>query len=211
MLLSIHSKKMLLTRLLANRLFGFLLLAIGLFFMSTALVHAQGSRERADKQDLKKQEFLKRLPLESRCKAEVAAGVVKPEGAKNWQSGPFEVEAEDDFRIRISMMDQLPPYEQEICESQARGLEYDDMQRAKSLDDGWIVCMKRTYNDRNRVPQLLACRVSALLTQPTHLRCKNLDPILDPDGVFVAPNLMMVMTLPQAVMTKGTCQAADRY
>jgi hypothetical protein len=53
--------------------------------------------------------------------------------------------------------------------------------------------------------------VSALLTQPTHLRCKNLDPILDPDGIYVAPNLLTVMTLPQAVMTKGTCQAADRF
>jgi hypothetical protein len=53
--------------------------------------------------------------------------------------------------------------------------------------------------------------VSALLTQPTHLRCRNFDPILDPDGVFVAPHLMMVVTLPQAVMTKGTCQAADRF
>jgi hypothetical protein len=44
-----------------------------------------------------------------------------------------------------------------------------------------------------------------------HLRCTNLDPIIDPDGVFVSPNFMAVMTLPQAVMTKGTCQAADRF
>lgn len=175
------------------------------------LASAQGAREQADKRDVKKQEFLKRLPLESRCKADVAAGVVKPEGSNKWQAGPFEVEAEDDFRVSIATIDQIPPYDQEVCETQARGLEYDDVQRARYLEDGWIVCMKRVYNDRNRVPQVLACRVSALLTQPTHLRCKNLDPILDPDGIYVAPNLMMVMTLPQAVMTKGTCQAADRY
>jgi hypothetical protein len=172
---------------------------------------AQGAREQADKRDVKKQEFLKRLPLETRCKAEVAGGVVKPEGENKWKSGPFEVEAEDDFRATIAMIDQLPRDEQEVCEVQARGLEYDDVQRARYLDDGWIVCMKRVYNDRGRLPQLLACRVSALLTQPTHLRCKNLDPILDPDGIFVAPNHLTVMTLPQAVMTKGTCQAADRF
>jgi hypothetical protein len=176
---------------------------------STAL--AQGAREQADKRDVKKQEFLKRLPLESRCKAEVAAGVVKPEGQSKWTAGPFEVEAEDDFRVTIAMIGQLSRDEQAVCEAQAQGLEYDDVQRNRYLEEGWIVCMKRVYNDRGRLPQVLACRVSALLTQPTHLRCKNLDPILDPDGIFVAPNLLTVMTLPQAVMTKGTCQAADRY
>ncbi len=172
---------------------------------------AQGSREQADKRDVKRQEFLKRLPLESRCKAEVAGGVMKPDGAHTWTSGAFEVEAEDDFRVTIAMLDQIPRVDQETCEAQARGLEYDDTKRAMEFQDGHLVCMRRVYNDRGRLPQVLACRVSALLTQPTHLRCRNLDPILDPDGVFVAPHLMMVVTLPQAVMTKGTCQAADRF
>lgn len=172
---------------------------------------AQGPRELADKQDLKKQEFLRRLPLESACKAEVAAGVLKPEGQPQWTSGPFEVEAQDDFRVTIAMLEQIPPRDQETCEAQARALEYDDIQRTLELEKGGIVCMRRVYNDPGRLPQVLACRVSALLTQPTHLRCKNLDPILDPDGIFVAPSLVTVVTLAQAVMTKGTCQAADRY
>lgn len=189
--------------------FFLLVSAVILGGVSSAL--AQGAREQADKRDVKKQEFLKRLPLESRCKAEVAAGVVRPDGESKWRAGPFEVEAEDDFRVRIVMINQLSPEEQQVCEAQAQGLEYDDVQRTRYLEDGSIVCMKRVYNDRGRLPQLLACRVSALLTQPTHLRCKNLDPILDPDGIYVAPNLLTVMTLPQAVMTKGTCQAADRY
>ena len=210
-ILSIHSQKMRLTHQDFKQILLSCCAVLSLVLVLPPTVSAQGAREQADKRDVKKQEFLKRLPLESRCKAEVAAGVVKPEGSSKWQSGPFEVEAEDDFRVTIATIDQISPYEQEICETQARGLEYDDVQRARYLDDGWIVCMKRVYNDRNRVPQVLACRVSALLTQPTHLRCKNLDPILDPDGIFVAPNLMMVMTLPQAVMTKGTCQATDRY
>lgn len=172
---------------------------------------AQGGRELADKQDVKRQEFLKRLPLESRCKAEVAGGVVRPEGAAQWQSGPFEVEAEDGFEVTIAMLSQIPRYDQETCEAQARGLEYDDTKRAREFEQGHLVCMRRVYNDSGRLPQVLACRVSALLTQPTHLRCRNLDPILDPDGIFVSPNLMMIMTLQQAVMTKGVCQAADRY
>jgi hypothetical protein len=176
-----------------------------------APVMAQGTREQADKRDVKRQEFLKRLPLESRCKAEVAGGVVKPDGAQKWSSGPFEVEAQDDFVVTIAQLHQIPRFDQETCEAQARALEYDDTKRTKEFEDGHLVCMRRVYNDKGRLPQVLACRVSALLTQPTHLRCKNLDPILDPDGIFVAPSLITVMTLPQAVMTKGVCQASDRY
>ena len=172
--------------------------------------HAQG-RELTDKRDLKHQEFLKRLPLESRCKAEVAGGVLLPDGEKRWKSGAFEVEAQDDFRVTIHRIEQLNPDDRETCEAQARGLEYDDTKRLNELRDGHLLCMRRVYNDQGRLPQLRACRISVLLTQPIHLRCLNLDPILDPDGVFVAPNLMLAMSLPQAVMTKGTCQAADRY
>jgi hypothetical protein len=171
---------------------------------------AQG-RELADKRDVKHQEFLKRLPLESRCKAEVAGGVLLPDGEKRWKSGPFEVEAEDDFRVTIFRYEQLNPDDRETCEAQARMLEYEDIRRVNDLKDGHLLCLRRVYNDKGRLPQLRACRVSALLTQPLHLRCTNLDPIIDPDGVFVSPNLMAVMTLPQAVMTKGTCQAADRF
>lgn len=172
---------------------------------------AESPREQADKRDVKRQEFLKRLPLESRCKAEVAGGVVKPEGAEKWVAGTFEVEAQDDFRVRISMIEQLPMQEQATCEAQARLIEYDDVKRSKELDEGHLLCMERVYNDKGRLPQLLACRLSTLLTQPLHLRCRNLDPILDPDSMFVAPNLLTVVTLPQAVMTKGSCQAADRF
>ena len=172
---------------------------------------AESPREQADKRDVNRQEFLKRLPLESRCKAEVAGGVVKPEGAEKWVAGTFEVEAQDDFRVRISMIEQLPMQEQATCEAQARLIEYDDVKRSKELDEGHLLCMERVYNDKGRLPQLLACRLSTLLTQPLHLRCRNLDPILDPDSMFVAPNLLTVVTLPQAVMTKGSCQAADRF
>ncbi|MFZ9391968.1 MAG: hypothetical protein ACO240_07055, partial [Burkholderiaceae bacterium] len=82
---------------------------------------AQG-RELADKRDVKHQEFLKRLPLESRCKAEVAGGVLLPDGEKRWKSGPFEVEAEDDFRVTIFRYEQLNPDDRETCEAQARML-----------------------------------------------------------------------------------------
>ncbi len=179
--------------------------------LASSMAMAESPREQADKRDVKRQEFLKRLPLESRCKAEVAGGVVKPEGAEKWVAGTFEVEAQDDFRVRISMIEQLPMQEQATCEAQARLIEYDDVKRSKELDEGHLLCMERVYNDKGRLPQLLACRLSTLLTQPLHLRCRNLDPILDPDGMFVAPNLLTVVTLPQAVMTKGSCQAADRF
>lgn len=175
------------------------------------VAEAQGSREQSDKRDVKRQEFVKRLPLESNCKAEVAGGVLIPPGEKNWKSGSFEVEAQDDFRVRISLISQLSDEQQETCEVQARALEYDDVKRANELEDGHLLCVRRVYKDPNRVPQMLACRLSTLLTQPLHLRCKNLDPILDPDGMFVAPNHLTVVTLPQAVMIKGTCQAADRF
>ena len=179
--------------------------------LASGMAMAESPREQADKRDVKRQEFLKRLPLESRCKAEVAGGVVKPEGAEKWVAGTFEVEAQDDFRVRISMIEQLPMQEQATCEAQARLIEYDDVKRSKELDEGHLLCMERVYNDKGRLPQLLACRLSTLLTQPLHLRCRNLDPILDPDSMFVAPNLLTVVTLPQAVMTKGSCQAADRF
>jgi hypothetical protein len=179
--------------------------------LATGAASAQGSREQNDKRDVKRQEFLKRLPLESSCKAELAGGVLIPPGEKKWKSGSFEVEAEDDFRVRISLITQLSGEQQETCEAQARALEYDDMKRANELEQGHLLCMHRVYKDPNRVPQMLACRLSTLLTQPLHLRCKNLDPILDPDGMFVAPNLMTVVTLPQAVVFKGSCQAADRF
>ena len=172
---------------------------------------AQGSREQADKRDVLRQAFLQRLPLVSRCRAEVAGGVVLPEGETVWKSGSFEVEPEDDFQVVISRLEQLPIAERETCEAQGRGLEHDDMRRTNGFEEGSLVCMQRVYADSRRLPQTLACRLSTLLTQPVHLRCRNLDPILDPDGVFVAPNLMAVITLPQAVMTKGRCQAADRY
>ncbi len=179
-------------------------------FLSGA-AYADSPREQADKRDVKRQDFLKRLPLESRCKAEVAGGVLKPPGSEKWVSGSFEVEPQDDFRVRITKIEQLPIEEQATCEAQARLIEYDDIKRMKELEDGHLLCMQRVYNDKGRLPQLTACRLSALLTQPLHLRCRNLDPILDPDGMFVAPNLLTVVTLPQAVMTKGTCQAADRF
>lgn len=170
---------------------------------------AQEPREMRDQRDVKKQQFLKRLPLQSTCRAEVAGGVVRPEGKAAWESGAFEVESEDNFRVTISMIEQIPPLEQQTCEAQAKAIEHDDVQRTIYLEKGDIVCMKRIYNDKRRLPQLTACTVSALLTQPTHLRCKNLDPILDPDGIYISPNHMMVITLPQAVMTKGVCRAAD--
>jgi hypothetical protein len=179
--------------------------------LASGLAFAESPREQADKRDVKRQEFLKRLPLESRCKAEVAGGVLKPEGAEKWVAGTFEIEPQDDFRVRISKFEQLPIQERATCEAQARMIEYDDLKRAKEFEDGHLLCMERVYNDKGRLPQLLACRLSALLTQPLHLRCRNLDPILDPDGIFVAPNMVTVVTLPQAVMTKGMCQAADRF
>ncbi len=171
---------------------------------------AESPREQADKRDVKRQDFLKRLPLESRCKAEVAGGVLKPPGSEKWVAGSFEVEPQDDFRVRISKIEQLPIQERATCEAQARLIEYDDVKRSREFEDGHLLCMERVYNDKGRLPQLTACRLSTLLTQPLHLRCRNLDPILDPDGMFVAPNLLTVVTLPQAAMTKGTCQAADR-
>lgn len=192
-----------------------LAIVAGLVISLSNLVQPSGAfaqgRELSDKRDVKHQEFLKRLPLESRCKAEVAGGVLLLDGEKRWKSGPFEVEAEDDFRVTIFLYEQLNPDDRETCEAQARMLEYEDMRRMNDLTDGHLLCLRRVYNDKGRLPQLRACRVSALLTQPLHLRCTNLDPIIDPDGVFVSPNLMAVMTLPQAVMTKGTCQAADRF
>lgn len=172
---------------------------------------AQGPREQSDQRDIKKQRFIDRLPLQSDCKAEVTGGVLLPPGSKKWQSGSFEVEPQDHFKVVISTIGQLSPAEQEVCEAQALYIEPDDVQRNIYLEKGDIVCMRRTYDDKGRLPQLTACRVSALLTQPTHLRCKNNDPILDPDGMFIAPNLITAMTLPQAVVTKGTCQAADRF
>lgn len=178
---------------------------------SSMTAWAQGSREQNDKRDVKRQEFVKRLPLESACKAEVAGGVLLPPGEKKWTSGPFEVEAQDDFRVRISLMEQLGDEDQRTCEAQARALEFDDAKRALELEQGHLLCMRRVYQDPNRLPQMLACRLSTLLTQPLHLRCKNLDPILDPDGMFVAPSLLTVVTLPQAVIFKGSCQAADRF
>ncbi len=193
-----------------SQLIGFSLVIVLAGLFAGADVLAQG-RELADKRDVKHQEFLKRLPLESRCKAEVAGGVLLLDGEKRWKSGPFEVEAEDDFRITIFRYEQLNPDDRETCEAQARMLEYEDIRRVNDLKDGHLLCLRRVYNDKGRLPQLRACRVSALLTQPLHLRCTNLDPIIDPDGVFVSPNLMAVMTLPQAVMNKGTCQAADRF
>jgi hypothetical protein len=193
-----------------SQLIGFSLVIVLAGLFAGADVLAQG-RELADKRDVKHQEFLKRLPLESRCKAEVAGGVLLLDGEKRWKSGPFEVEAEDDFRITIFRYEQLNPDDRETCEAQARMLEYEDIRRVNDLKDGHLLCLRRVYNDKGRLPQLRACRVSALLTQPLHLRCTNLDPIIDPDGVFVSPNFMAVMTLPQAVMTKGTCQAADRF
>ncbi len=195
---------------ITSRLIGFGLAIVLAGLFAGADVLAQG-RELADKRDVKHQEFLKRLPLESRCKAEVAGGVLLLDGEKRWKSGPFEVEAEDDFRITIFRYEQLNPDDRETCEAQARMLEYEDIRRVNDLKDGHLLCLRRVYNDKGRLPQLRACRVSALLTQPLHLRCTNLDPIIDPDGVFVSPNFMAVMTLPQAVMTKGTCQAADRF
>lgn len=182
-------------------------------FLMLALepVLAQGSREQADKRDVRRQEFLQRLPLVSTCRAEVAGGVVLPEGEAAWRSGSFEVEPEDDFQVLISRLEQLPPQERETCEAQGRGLEHDDTRRLSGFEEGSLVCMQRVYADSRRLPQTLACRLSTLLTQPVHLRCRNLDPILDPDGIYVAPNLMAVITLPQAVMTKGRCRAADSY
>lgn len=176
----------------------------------SSAAYAQGAREQNDKRDVKRQAFLQRLPLSSECRAEVAGGVVLPEGEQTWKSGAFEVEALDDFRVTIFRHGQLIAEEQEICEAQARSLETDDYQRKTALEDGAIVCMKRIWNDPARLPQMTACSLRTLLTQPTHLRCKNLDPILDPDGIYISPNLIAVVTLPQAVMTKGSCNAADQ-
>lgn len=189
----------------------FCLSVVGLIAFGADLAQAQGSREQSDKRDVLRQDFLKRLPLESNCKAELAGGVLIPPGETVWRSGSFELEAEDDFRVRISLIAQLHPEHQATCEAQARALEYDDAKRALEMEQGHLLCMQRTFRDPNRLPQMLACRLSTLLTQPLHLRCKNLDPILDPDGVFISPNLLTVVSLPQAVMVKGSCQAADRY
>lgn len=172
--------------------------------------HAQGARQQNDQRDVKRQQFLKRLPLLSECRAEVAGGVVLPEGEKQWKSGAFEVEPLDDFRVMIFKLEQLIDEEQEVCKAQAQSLETAEFQRETAFEDGAIVCMKRVWNDPARLPQLTACSLRTLLTQPTHLRCKNLDPILDPDGVYISPNMLAVITLPQAVMTKGSCKAADQ-
>ena len=194
----------------ASRLIAFASAAIVLGILGQPVL-ADGARQQADKRDVKKQEFLKRLPLESRCKAEVTGGVVKPEGERNWKSGAFEVEPEDDFRVTILRLDQLAPPEQEVCDAQARSLFHDDVQRTGYFEDGTLICLRRVFNDRRRLAQLTACNLVTLLTQPTHLRCKNLDPLLDPDGIYISPNLVTALTLGQAVMTKGSCQAADRY
>lgn len=192
-------------------LLGCALMLPAILGVTNKAAYAQGSREQSDKRDVLRQDFLKRLPLESTCKAELAGGVLVPEGEKDWKSGSFEVEAQDDFRVRISLIEQLDEEDQRTCEVQARALEYDDAKRINELEQGHLLCMRRVYQDPRRLPQTLACRLSTLLTQPLHLRCKNLDPILDPDGIFVSPSLMAVVTLPQAVMIKGRCQAADRY
>jgi len=89
----------------ASRLIALASAAIVLGILGQPVL-ADGARQQADKRDVKKQEFLKRLPLESRCKAEVTGGVVKPEGERNWKSGAFEVEPEDDFRVTILRLDQ---------------------------------------------------------------------------------------------------------
>ncbi|MFN4960300.1 MAG: hypothetical protein ACK5E2_05645, partial [Burkholderiales bacterium] len=70
----------------ASRLIALASAAIVLGILGQPVL-ADGARQQADKRDVKKQEFLKRLPLESRCKAEVTGGVVKPEGERNWKSG----------------------------------------------------------------------------------------------------------------------------
>ena len=72
----------------ASRLIALASAAIVLGILGQPVL-ADGARQQADKRDVKKQEFLKRLPLESRCKAEVTGGVVKPEGERNWKSGAF--------------------------------------------------------------------------------------------------------------------------
>ena len=85
-ILSIHSQKMRLTHQDFKQILLSCCAVLSLVLVLPSAVSAQGAREQTDKRDVKKQEFLKRLPLESRCKAEVAAGVVKPEGSSKWQS-----------------------------------------------------------------------------------------------------------------------------
>jgi len=109
-----------------NQRIMWLAIVAGLVISLSNLVQPSGAfaqgRELADKRDVKHQEFLKRLPLESRCKAEVAGGVLLLDGEKRWKSGPFEVEAEDDFRVTIFRYEQLNPDDRETCEAQARML-----------------------------------------------------------------------------------------
>ena len=171
---------------------------------------AESPREMRDKADAKKQAFLKRLPLTSHCRAENAGGVLVPPGETKWTSGAFEVEEKDHFVVTISTIAQLPAPDRPTCESQAMYLVAESVERDRQLENGSLLCMTRVYHDAGRLPQLTACQLRTLLTQPSHLRCKNWDPILDPDGLFVAPNLMAVVTLPQAVMTQGRCKATDQ-
>ncbi|MBM3374540.1 MAG: hypothetical protein FJY35_00395 [Betaproteobacteria bacterium] len=167
-------------------------------------------REIRDRADMKKNAFIARLPLVTHCKAQVAAGVLRPEGQASWSAGEFEVEPQDHFVFSVFLRAQLPESDRPSCESQAEALVPSSVERNRRFDDGSLLCVKRVYQDAARLPQTLACELRFLLTQPTHLRCKNLDPILDPDGIFVSPNLMMVMTLPQAVMTQGLCSSSPR-
>ena len=170
---------------------------------------ADSPREMRDKTNAKKQAFLDRLPLTSLCKAEQAGGVLIPPGEQGWRSGSFEIEPQDHFTVTIQTIGQLPPNEQPTCEAQAQALVHDGVERQRQLDNGSLLCVRRVYQDEGRLPQLLACQLRTLLTQPTHLRCKNHDPILDPDGFFVAPNMQAVVTLPQAVMTQGSCRPVN--
>ncbi|MFM1827263.1 MAG: hypothetical protein RLY67_644 [Pseudomonadota bacterium] len=185
------------------------LIAATVFSVGQA-AHAESPREMRDKVEAKKKAFLKRLPLTSQCTAENAGGVLVPPGETKWTSGSFEVEEKDHFVVTISTIAQLPAPDRPTCEAQAMVLVTESVERDRQLENGSLLCMKRVYQDAGRLPQLTACQLRTLLTQPSHLRCKNWDPILDPDGVFVAPNLMAVVTLPQAVMTQGRCKASDQ-
>lgn len=167
------------------------------------------ARQERDRVEQKKRAFLEQLPLTSLCNAETAGGVLVPPGETQWKAGPFEVEPLDHFAVTISQAHQLEDADRAICTNQAAHLVPDPVERSRQLDNGSLVCMQRTYQDLKRFPQMIACQVRSLLTQPTHLRCKNHDPILDPEGLFFAPNIQAVVTLPQAVMTQGRCRVVQ--
>jgi len=182
-----------------------MLAASSLATVSSIALAQDVARQERDRVEQKKQAFLARLPMTSLCSAETAGGVLVPPGEKQWKAGAFEVESLDHFAVTISQAHQLSNGDRATCINQAAHLVPEPVERDRQIENGSLVCMLRTYQDMNRLPQMTACQVRSLLTQPTHLRCRNHDPILDPEGLFFAPNIQAVVSLPQAVVTQGRC------